>query len=124
MNPTQGEDPIVASARRITRAIWLSTIAAFIITAIIGMTVVLQVPLDTTVRYNRVSRSFDVPLLVFAFIPLILASLAIKNRHPETKALPKWERLFLVYFGTFYLLASITGQIVFAVYFYGAANLS
>ena len=122
MNPIQGEDPIVASSRKITRVIWIFTIAAFIITAIIGVTVALHVPLDTTVRYNRVSRAFDVPLLVLAFIPLFLASLAIKNRHPETKALPRWERLFLMYFGAFYLLAFVAGQIVFAVYFYDAAN--
>jgi uncharacterized integral membrane protein len=96
--------------------VWLRRVllAGVLLDIVVAIFVVIQVPIDTTVSYTRVSREWQMPLLVLLIAPLVLISLWWRSRRAASESLPRRERRFLlVIFVPFWLFFTV-GQFFMA----------
>lgn len=108
-----------AQAQRwVGRALVTSSIA----TLTIGIYVATQVPLDTTVVYNRLSQQFDVPIVGMLGFPFLLMLTWAKGRKDRSGLIPAKERYVLWSLGLLFFALSIVGQGILAAGFLEAGN--
>ena len=99
--------------RRITLActVVLMAIVAFVAT---------QVPLNTTVAYNRLGSEFRLPALALLVPPALLFSIWIRGRDPKNGDIDTRERYMLVIFSSIFMTFCLVAQMVFATTFLNA----
>jgi len=101
--------------RRITLACTLVLVAivAFVAT---------QVPLTTTVAYNRLGSEFRLPVFALLVLPVLLFSIWIRGRDLKKNGeIDTKERHMLVIFSSIFMTFCLVAQIVFASTFLDAS---
>lgn len=96
--------------------VWLRRIllVGILLDLIVALIVSTQVPLDTTISYSRLSREWQMPLVVLLIAPLVLGGLWWRSRHSASEPLPRGERkILLVIFVPFWLFLTV-GQLFMA----------
>jgi cytochrome bd-type quinol oxidase subunit 2 len=97
-------------------------VASSIVTLAMALYVTSQVPLDTTMVYNRLSRQFDVPLLGMLGFPCLLLIMWAKGRKDRSGLIPARERYVLWSLGLLFFGGSIVGQSFLAAGFLESGN--
>jgi len=96
--------------------VWLRRVllVGVLLDIVVAVFVVMQVPIDTTVSYTRVSREWQMPLLVLLIAPLVLMSLWWRSRRAASESLPRGERKFLLVIFVPFWLFFTAGQFFMA----------
>jgi hypothetical protein len=84
--------------------------------------VITQVPLDTTVTYNRLSSEFQMPIFAMLAIPAILTVIWLRSRRPDAGVIDKKERYILIIFASIFLGFCLIGQFILVNAFLVAGN--
>ena len=65
--------------------------------------VLTQVPLATTVTYNRLSSEFQMPIFAMLATPAVLTSIWLRSRGPDAGVIDTKERYILVIFAMIFM---------------------
>ena len=94
---------------RVTRNLILFCILLDVVVAIYTFT---QVPLDTTTRYTRYSKEYEIPIFVLFGMPTVLALLWLRSCRAAYDPLPPNERKILFALGIPMLSFMMVSQFV------------
>lgn len=79
---------------------------------VVALYVLTQVPPGTTISYTRLSREWQLPIVVLGLFPALILSLWVRARKAPDEDLPPVERVILVVGLPLLLLVLVGGQFV------------
>jgi hypothetical protein len=91
------------------RAVMLVGLAVDLVVALYVLT---QVPPGTTISYTRLSREWQLPIVVLGLFPALILGLWVRSRKAPDEDLPPVERVILVVGLPLLLLVLVGGQFV------------
>jgi len=103
-----------AKGHKIVRVLRNIILAGIAIDIMVGIFIVTQVPLDTTILYTRLSRSFQIPIFALVGLPVILSLLWLRSRRAAHEPLPPNERVILLAAGIPFITFMVVGQFFLA----------
>ncbi|OII35000.1 hypothetical protein BIU98_03400 [Curtobacterium sp. MMLR14_010] len=100
-----------AVSRRTVQGVRRANLASIVATALIAVLVVVSVPVSTTVEYSRLSRGWDLPVVILAVVPLVLLPPYITTGKRGSQDLRARERKVFVLVACIYLALMVGAQV-------------
>ncbi|MBF4581676.1 hypothetical protein ITJ54_03235 [Curtobacterium sp. VKM Ac-2865] len=109
-DPTPTGDETAVS-RRTLQGVRLANLVSIVATALMAVLVVVTVPLSTTVEHSRLSRGWDLPVVILAVVPLVLLPPYVTTGRHRPEDLPARQRKGFVLAASVYLALMVGAQV-------------